>query len=268
MTEFNPHTAELELKYEISKELFENPDKVYDVLGKSFEKAFYLIGQDNFYKFPSGKAVRIRHDQSGRTGKRYQTITVKERIGTDSLAHRKEVDLTCPPEENAIELFKMLGAEHHYSINKQYYVWKQPVMQFNIGVLIATYRVCDDKGENARYFLEVEVEKEGDFTFDQRMGALRIWGEVLEERLSLDKPVNVSLYELYAPKTQLQKLVAAVNEGAVKAEVARVWKEVEEELYSTERIAANEAEAVRLLLELQKNTVTISEDNFDGKPKC
>ncbi len=205
---FDPQTAELEVKYTISEEGFNNTDLLQKFLcNYSFFPRLDITGVDRFFKLGT-KAFRIREDTwdepmtygAGTFKKSGFTVTIKERTSKDSLTHRKEVDLSIPHSENPEEFFKMLGAIPHYSIIKEYHVWKQ----HNPGapeLLVATYQVSKPDGSDKRWFLEVEVEKHGNHTLKERLESLATFCLALEAAMKLDKPVNLSLYELYAPKS-------------------------------------------------------------------
>lgn len=205
---FDPTTAELEVKYKISEDGFHNTELLQKFLRDySFHPRLDITGVDRFYTL-NNKAFRIREDTwdepmtygQGTFKKSGYTITVKERTSKDSLTHRKEVDLSVSHNENPEEFFKMLGAVPHYSIVKSYHVWRQDISGVP-EMLVATYQVSKPDGSDKRWFLEVEVEKHGKFTLRERLSALAVFCSDLEMAMKLDKPVNLSLYELYAPKS-------------------------------------------------------------------
>lgn len=204
---FDPQTAELELKYEITEDQFRNPEKVTKAIGPQFNKPMEIIGVDKFFKI-NEKFFRIRGDKmilkedfgGSLSAANTYTITVKERISDSSLTHRKEVDLNCQPGDRPVEFFKMLGAEEVFSISKRYHVWTQKHNGSMPTIMVATYMVSDPSGNNKRYFLEIEVEKDGDWTLDQRLERLTKSSLIIENDLNLGKPVNLSLFEIYKPK--------------------------------------------------------------------
>lgn len=216
--DFKANESELEVKYEITKELFENTEDFFVTLSNSkvlrnclanlglnteFIKPIRVIGKDLFYKI-NNKVFRIRFDQTIEGGVRTNSapvLTVKERLSKDSLTVRKEVDLSVAyaDSELVVPFFEELGATKYFELMKDYYIY--PIISSgDIKPIIATYEVKDANGQNKRYYLEIEIEKHGDATLEQRLNALSNISSEIEGIFKLNKPVNVSLSELYQPK--------------------------------------------------------------------
>jgi hypothetical protein len=192
--------SELEYKFD-AKKVNENEFLTWGILRKPVK---YLNSScPDIYYINKNKDV-VRH----RWGSEAGTLTVKQRKSMTSIANRVEVDLEFAPGIVIPDITKFLIAS---GWKKTLTIWKDAVHVFwfeesdaSITLSLYTVKKLHEKTQKCgkpRTFLEVEVEKGSNLTDEAAGVLLEKWKNELMTTFSLDKPMNLSLFELFSGKT-------------------------------------------------------------------
>lgn len=145
----------------------------------------------------------VRH----RWGSEAGTLTVKQRKSLTSIANRVEVDLEFAPGIVIPDITKFLTAS---GWKKTLTIYKDSVHVFwfeendaSVTLSLYTVKKLNEKTQKCgkpKTFLEVEVEKGSNLTNEAAGVLLENWKNELTTTFNLDKPMNLSLYELFSGK--------------------------------------------------------------------
>lgn len=146
----------------------------------------------------------IRHRWSEGAGQ----LTVKQRKSLKSIANRVEVDLSFADNMEIADVTKFILASGFKRILT---IFKEMVHVFwfeedNASITLSLYTVKKlnektQKCEEPMSFMEVEIEKGSNLTDEAAAVLLEKWKKELTAIFSLDKPMNLSLLELFSGKT-------------------------------------------------------------------
>lgn len=197
--------SEIEVKFEapgLSREDFMNfmTTNFYGGI-REYKK---VAGWDDYYV--QGENV-VRHRCDGR--KKRSTLTVKRRKSEDSISDRHEVDLPVGdkvPASDVSAFLKMSGWKLLFTIEKEsfIYLYELPSGTKVCVALYDVWRPGQHRDKLSRRFLEIEIEKDSKIDIETARQILDDWTTVFKKKLKLAKPLNSSLYEMYAP-TPLDK---------------------------------------------------------------
>lgn len=146
----------------------------------------------------------IRHRWSSEAGQ----LTVKQRKSLKSIANRVEVDLDFALGTTILDVTKFLLASGWKRIltifkDKVHVFWFE---EDNASITLSLYTVKKlnektQKCEEPKCFMEVEIEKGSNLTDEAAAVLLEKWKGQLQAMFVLDKPMNLSLFELFSGKT-------------------------------------------------------------------
>lgn len=192
--------VELEYKFD-AKKVNENEFLTWGILRKPTK--YVSSSCPDVYYINKNKDV-VRHRQGSEAG----TLTVKQRKSLTSIACRVEVDLEFAPGIVIPDIAAFLTAS---GWKKTLTIWKNAVHVFwfeedNASITLSLYTVkkLHEKTQKCgvpRTFMEVEIEKGSGITDEAAGVLLEKWKNELVTTFSLDKPMNLSLFELFSGKT-------------------------------------------------------------------
>jgi adenylate cyclase class IV len=187
------HESEVEAKFDadhlIPEALF-SALKGYNII--SYKK---VAGWDRYYR--RGEYLqRHRCDGTRRTSE----LTVKSRKSNDSIEDRHEVDLPIRedvPDNRVTAFIKATGWELDLELDKVSYIFH--VQGAGHIACIALYDVeLLGHSVTRRRFLEVEIDKSSACEHREAAGHLAYWKRQLTYHLSVESPLNESLYEIFS----------------------------------------------------------------------
>ncbi len=166
------------------------------------EPATYCMTAVPDVYYVQGKNV-VRHRWSEGAGE----LTCKQRKSASQITDRVEVDLSFGDKISTADVTAFLqtsGWKRLFTLLKdrcQTFYWEED----GIKVCVALYGVerlneHTQKCEGLRHFLEVEVLKGSNCTDEYAREVLSDWGTHLIEEFGLEKPLNLSLFEIYSKR--------------------------------------------------------------------
>ncbi len=188
---------ECEIKFELTQDEW-NLAMVWLPKFKAFNY-MDVSGTDVYYR--QGRNV-VRHRQ-GRGGA--GQLTVKQRLSSDSISNRVEVDLNFAKSMRPQDITAFLGASgwrREVALFKRSHIWwflgsSSHVITCALYYVQKRYPLDGDSG-GIRYFLEVEVEKESRIGIDRALAVLGDWHKRVLKILPRARLQDLSLYELYS----------------------------------------------------------------------
>lgn len=187
----DPH-SELELKW--AADNVDIRDFLYLIILKKAYQYVHVARPDIYYK--NGDSV-VRHRHSEGAGE----LTSKHRKSATSITDRVEIDLKFADGLSYRDVEAFLKSTN-WSVNLEldkdaHVIW---VEENGVIVTLSIYKVNTKGAYDFRTFIEVEVEKSNDITPTHALNVLHGWKDFLTVEFGLDKPLNSSLYEIFAKK--------------------------------------------------------------------
>lgn len=159
-------------------------------------------GLDTFYEV-NGKVIRYRRLAGDSKGE----LTIKTRHSNKSTLVRTEVDVPVATDAATIDAFmEQLNAKELFTLRKDYVLFHIPgiserrkyvldVVRYNAFEADLIGRPDVSPKHEPVTFIEIEVQKDSDISHEEAMEIVGIAGRKLAKKLSLGKPLNISLFE-------------------------------------------------------------------------
>jgi hypothetical protein len=191
---------ELEVKFE-AKDVNEDEFLKWSILRRPIK---YVNSSCPDVYYINNNSDVVRH----RWGSEAGTLTVKQRKSLKSITSRVEVDLEFAPGIEIPDITKFLESS---GWKKTLTIYKDRVHVFwfeenDAIITLSLYSVKKlhektQKCSKPRHFMEAEIEKGSNITDEAAGVLLENWKNELTTTFSLDKPMNLSLFELFSGRT-------------------------------------------------------------------
>lgn len=156
-----------------------------------------IPGKDEYFSL-NGQPLRLRTG-----GDKESELTYKQRKSVKSITDRVEINLPFKTGTQDVSVKKMLGylgAERVFAIDKVSHIYHitGKFGQSEYHATLALYDVVEEGTTTSNRFLEVEIESSSTCSEETAMKVLDKWKRLIKDTLTVEGPVNESLFEIYS----------------------------------------------------------------------